>query len=136
MKITSLLIVAFALIGCTLAASSSKFSTKQALLTSIKPSLNKLNDYIKLFCCKNPKNNSAWTYSPSFQTTTCLGNKYVAPYGAGDSISTTFDVVKQHKAIVIKVKVAFIDSWDGESFIIKADGNEVFSASSNFNNNN
>jgi hypothetical protein len=69
-----------------------------------------------------------WLYSSKYKTITCSGTRYnyVGPYGARESISTYFPSLQFHKGIIISFNLAFIDSWDGETFSVNADGTTVY----------
>lgn len=78
------------------------------------------------FSCTAPAEDSAWTYYSAYRTIYCNGNTFVGPYGAGESISTVLSLSVEHKNVIMAFTLALIDSWDGESFVVKVDGNEVY----------
>lgn len=47
-------------------------------------------------------------------------------FGAGTSISRTFDNMKEHTSLWIKLQFWKIDSWDGEKAIVIVDGKTVW----------
>ena len=81
---------------------------------------------ITWFPCFSPTQDSSWSYNAGFSKFTCGGNTYVGPYGKGARITSPTFSVGPHNGIIVSVKVAFIDSWDGESLIVTADGHEVY----------
>lgn len=60
-------------------------------------------------------------------TTDCNGKKIVGGYGkAGSGVYYTKDIaMPEHSRVTVSLTAFAIDSWDNESFIIKADGKEV-----------
>lgn len=78
------------------------------------------------FTCSGNAKSIYWVYVPSFSTFTCNGYELVGPYGAGGSMSTYLRVAQEHKGIIFSLTLALIDSWEGETFTIKADGVVVY----------
>ena len=84
------------------------------------------------FACSSPPNEEGWKYSARYTTITCNGNTYIGPYGSGATLTSPRFTLGSHKGIIVSLKVAYIDSWDGEAFkVIADDTQEVFSKSYN-----
>lgn len=81
------------------------------------------------FSCSSPEEDEDWSYYPSYDTITCDENTYVGGFGKSGQISGTFAVSETHNGIIVSFKLAFIDSWDGESFYVYADDFLVYSRS-------
>lgn len=79
------------------------------------------------FSCTGPTQDNNWVYNAGFTTLTCAGNTYLGPYAAGASVTSPKFSVGAHKGIIVSFKIAFIDSWDAETFKITADDAVVYS---------
>lgn len=78
------------------------------------------------FPCFSPTQDNSWSYNAGFSKFTCAGNTYVGPYSKGAKITSPTFTLGPHKGIIVSFKVAFLDSWDGESLIVTADGHQVY----------
>lgn len=97
--------------------------------TALDVDTSSLNTISSLyFSCSSPANDDTWTYAPAYTTITCdNGNTYVGGYGKEGYISSTFYIGEAHNGIIVSLKLALIDSWDGEAFTVTADGTVVYS---------
>ena len=83
------------------------------------------------FACSSPPNEPAWTYTDGYSKITCSGKTYVGPYGAGAMLISPQILLTPHQGITVSFKMAWIDSWDSESFIVTANSKQVWSKSHN-----
>ena len=89
---------------------------------------------ISFFSCSGPIQETGWSYSAGFKTISCGGSTWVGVYAKGNSITSPQFSVGAHRGIVVRLSVAYVDSWDsGEYFKVKADGVEVFSRAKTYN---
>jgi len=103
-------------------------ATSQTVVTPAGVPINTANLTTSLtyFSCANPANTGIWTYSQGYNTIKCGNDSYLA-YGKGGVVtSPRFLIDTIHYGIIVSFKLAFIDSWDGETFRITADGNTVY----------
>ncbi len=49
-------------------------------------------------------------------------------FGAASKVSRTFTGLPTHSIVRITGRFSTIDSWDGESFIVKVDGKQGFAS--------
>lgn len=94
---------------------------------------NYTNNTIKdtYFSCESPSEDAEWTYVPSYTTISCSGSSYVGGYGKNGQINTVLSTSDSHNSVVISFNLVLIDSWDGESFVVMADNEVVYSVSHN-----
>lgn len=85
------------------------------------------------FSCSSPALDEGWSYSPYYTTITCGDNTYVGGYGTDGQISAVLDISDDHKGVIVSFKLALLDSWEGEEFIVTADGEEVYSYTNDYN---
>ena len=78
------------------------------------------------FSCLSPTYDSTWTYVPAFSTVNCSSNTFLGGFGAGGSVSTTLFLLDWHQGVIISFRLALFDFWEGESFVVNADGYDVF----------
>lgn len=79
------------------------------------------------FSCQSPTEDNEWTYEPAYNTINCSGNTFVGAFGNNGKINTILLTSDSHNSIVVSFILAFIDSWDGESFVVIADDSVVYS---------
>ena len=83
------------------------------------------------FDCSAPAMDSDWYYTPYYISQSCAGMTLIY-FGGGGSMGTQLSITQEHKGIIISFSLAFIDSWDGETFYVTADGTTVYSISHSF----
>eukprot|EP00331_Platyophrya_macrostoma_P034692 CAMPEP_0176437730 /NCGR_PEP_ID=MMETSP0127-20121128/18818_1 /TAXON_ID=938130 /ORGANISM="Platyophrya macrostoma, Strain WH" /LENGTH=298 /DNA_ID=CAMNT_0017821457 /DNA_START=188 /DNA_END=1084 /DNA_ORIENTATION=+ len=84
------------------------------------------------FPCKANTISNNWKYNQGYKTITCAtGDTYLA-YGQGGVATSNTFALGTHSTVTVYFKLAFIDSWDGETFSVTADGKTIFSTASNF----
>ena len=79
------------------------------------------------FECLFPSKDVDWTYTPNYTTTTCGSNTYVSGFSSGGRLTSSLNVPSFHQGLVVSFKLALFDEWDGDTFIVYADGTPVFS---------
>ena len=79
------------------------------------------------FACSSPPNEAGWTYTAGYSKITCGGNTYLGPYAKGAKLISPGILLGTHQGINVAFKMAWIDSWDSETFTIIANGVEVYS---------
>ena len=69
-----------------------------------------------------------WNYNIGYSKINCGDNGLVGGYGSGESMISPILSFDSHRGVIVSFKLAFIDSWDTETFkIITFDGNELYS---------
>lgn len=82
------------------------------------------------YSCANPENDPSWIVAPEFKTISCNGDTYVSPFfGYDERIFPSNFVFGDHQGVIISFKLAFLDSWDGETFRITGGGGTYYSHS-------
>lgn len=122
---------AWGVCSVSITLSQSPVSSDGTVLSVNTKSDNKISNEL-IFSCSAPENDTAWSYSPAYQTVNCSGNTYVGGYGKNGEIRSVFSIPDQHNGIVLSFKLALIDSWDSESFVVYADDAIVYSLSAEY----
>ena len=85
--------------------------------------------YIRDVWGQPPSSTAGWSNAC---TSYCFGQTLIGGYGCfgeGASTTKTYNIDLVHTAVSIEWDAYFVDSWDGESYILKVDGVTQFSQS-------